>query len=177
MRVNRTFAPYLRNIWAQRRKITVISKDRYYKKAFDKSGLIYGIGHAVYTISDPRAQILRNYVKRLAKEKECESEFELYNKIEKLAPQLVAKKKNMEKSKSENRVYVCAMYLFEFYRDKKHSHYSWSNKSDCWRMCDCRKNKKFCIFESGILHTLFADSINSIIRTAKRFREMKKLQF
>ncbi len=72
------------------------------KKAFDKSGLIYGIGHAVYTISDPRAQILRNYVKRLAKEKECESEFELYNKIEKLAPQLVAKKKNMKKNVSAN---------------------------------------------------------------------------
>ena len=53
------------------------------------------------------------------------------------------------KSKSENRVYVCAMYLFEFYRDKKHSHYSWSNKSDCWRMCDCRKNKKFCIKQSA----------------------------
>ena len=54
----------------------------------------------------------------------------------------IGKRKIMEKSKSENRVYVCAMYLFEFYRDKKHSHYSWSNKSDCWRMCDCRKNKK-----------------------------------
>ena len=53
-------------------------------------------------ISDQRAQILRNYVKRLAKEKECESEFELYNKIEKLAPQLVAKKKNMKKNVSAN---------------------------------------------------------------------------
>ena len=61
----------------------------------------------------------------------------------------IGKKKNMEKSKSENRVYVCAMYLFEFYRDKKHSHYSWSNKSDCWRMCDYRKNKKFCIKQSA----------------------------
>lgn len=40
-----------------------------------------------------------------------------------------------------------------------------------------QKNKKFCIFESDILHTRFADSINSIIRTAKRSREMKKLQF
>ena len=59
------------------------------------------------------------------------------------------KEKYGKKSKSENRVYVCAMYLFEFYRDKKHSHYSWSNKSDCWRMCDCRKNKKFCIKQSA----------------------------
>ena len=49
----------------------------------------------------------------------------------------------------KRQVYVCAMYLFEFYRDKKHSHYSWSNKSDCWRMCDCRKNKKFCIKQSA----------------------------
>lgn len=46
-------------------------------------------------------------------------------------------------------MYVCAVYIFEFYRDKKHSHYSWSNKSDCWRMCDCRKNKKFCIKQSA----------------------------
>ena len=47
------------------------------------------------------------------------------------------------KSKSENRMYVCAVYTFEFYRHKKHSHYSWRNKSDCWRMCDRGKNKKY----------------------------------
>ena len=56
------------------------------KEAFDKSGLIYGIGHAVYSISDPRAVLLKKYVARLAKEKGLEDEYNLYTKVEELAP-------------------------------------------------------------------------------------------
>jgi len=56
------------------------------KKAYDKSGKIYGIGHAVYTVSDPRAILLKKQARELAKEKGRLEEFELYNMIEKLAP-------------------------------------------------------------------------------------------
>lgn len=58
------------------------------KEAFDKTGLVYGIGHAVYTISDPRAVILKKYAKELAKENNREEEFHLYETIEKLTPSL-----------------------------------------------------------------------------------------
>ena len=60
-----------------------------HKKAFDKTGLIYGQGHAVYTISDPRAVLLREKAAELAKEKGCEDEFFLYKTIEKLSPDIL----------------------------------------------------------------------------------------
>ena len=50
------------------------------KKAFDRKGLIYGMGHAVYSISDPRADIFKGFVKKLAKEKGHEAEYGLYEK-------------------------------------------------------------------------------------------------
>lgn len=56
------------------------------KEAFDNSGLIYGMGHAVYTVSDPRAEILKENAKKLAKGTEFEAEFNLLDKIEKLSP-------------------------------------------------------------------------------------------
>ncbi|UNC91615.1 citrate/2-methylcitrate synthase [Candidatus Contubernalis alkaliaceticus] len=58
------------------------------KEAFDRTGLLYGIGHAVYTLSDPRAILLKEKAKELAKEKHLEEEFNLYCSIEKLAPQV-----------------------------------------------------------------------------------------
>jgi len=75
----------------------ILSKD-----AFDRSGLIYGIGHAVYSISDPRAVILKGYVSQLAQEKGLEDEFKLYSKVEILAPQVIAKFYTMYKSVSAN---------------------------------------------------------------------------
>ncbi|MFL0195081.1 citrate/2-methylcitrate synthase [Clostridium sp. WILCCON 0269] len=62
------------------------------KEAFDRSGLIYGIGHAVYSISDPRAVIFKEYVEKLAKEKGLEAEYNLYAKVEKLASELMKAK-------------------------------------------------------------------------------------
>lgn len=59
------------------------------KQAFDKTGLIYGMGHAVYTISDPRAVLLREKAKLLAEEKGCLNEFNLYAKIEQFAPEIL----------------------------------------------------------------------------------------
>jgi citrate synthase len=72
------------------------------KEAFDRSGLIYGIGHAVYSISDPRAVIFKEYVEKLAKEKGFENEFNLYAKVEKLAPSAVGKVRQMYKGISAN---------------------------------------------------------------------------
>jgi len=64
------------------------------KEAFDKSGLIYGIGHAVYSLSDPRTKILKKYVGQLAKEKGTEKELALYEMVERVAPELLSKKRN-----------------------------------------------------------------------------------
>ncbi|MDO9574461.1 MAG: citrate/2-methylcitrate synthase, partial [Candidatus Contubernalis sp.] len=58
------------------------------KEAFDRTGLLYGIGHAVYTLSDPRAILLKEKARELAKEKQLEEEFNLYCSIERLAPQI-----------------------------------------------------------------------------------------
>lgn len=72
------------------------------KDAFDRSGLIYGIGHAVYSISDPRAVILKDYVAQLAREKGLEDEFKLYASVERLAPQVIATFNKMYKGVSAN---------------------------------------------------------------------------
>ena len=60
------------------------------KKAFDRSGLIYGMGHAVYSLSDPREQIFRSYVEKLAEEKGMQEIFDVYAMVEKLGPKVIA---------------------------------------------------------------------------------------
>ncbi len=72
------------------------------KEAFDKSGLIYGVGHAVYSVSDPRARIFHEYVKQLAQKKGLSDEYNLYAKVEQLAPEVIAKKATMYKGVSAN---------------------------------------------------------------------------
>ncbi|MBR3290433.1 MAG: citrate synthase, partial [Clostridia bacterium] len=72
------------------------------REAFDKAGLIYGIGHAVYSISDPRARVFRSYVEQLSSEKGMHDEFALYAKVEELAPQIIASQKKMYKGVSAN---------------------------------------------------------------------------
>ena len=72
------------------------------KEAFDKAGLIYGIGHGVYTLSDPRVNVLKGYAEELAKAKGKEREFQLYCLIEKLAPIVVNTHKNTQLSLSAN---------------------------------------------------------------------------
>lgn len=67
------------------------------KEAFDHAGLIYGMGHAVYTNSDPRAVILKKYAKALSKEKHLEEEFELYETVERIAGECIAKKRRLLK--------------------------------------------------------------------------------
>ncbi len=72
------------------------------KQAFDHSGLIYGMGHAVYSLSDPRADILRTYARHLSNEKGMQSEYKLYETVERLAPQIIAEKRKMYKGVSAN---------------------------------------------------------------------------
>ncbi|MBQ7383495.1 MAG: citrate/2-methylcitrate synthase [Clostridia bacterium] len=72
------------------------------KEAFDRAGLIYGIGHAIYSVSDPRAEVLEQYLSALAGEKGMERELMLYSKIEKLAPEVISERKKMYKGVSAN---------------------------------------------------------------------------
>ncbi len=72
------------------------------KQAFDKKGLVYGMGHAVYSLSDPRERVFRSYVEDLAKEKGRERDLMLYENIEELAPILIAQKRKIYKGVSPN---------------------------------------------------------------------------
>jgi citrate synthase len=76
------------NNWDSEKEVTEYLYKILNKKAYDKSGKIYGIGHAVYTVSDPRALLLKNQARELAKEKGRLEEFELYSMIETLAPKI-----------------------------------------------------------------------------------------
>ncbi|MFR8547867.1 MAG: citrate/2-methylcitrate synthase [Lachnospiraceae bacterium] len=67
------------------------------KEAFDGSGLIYGMGHAVYTLSDPRAVILKEYARSLSEEKDRVEEFELYDRVERIASELLTSRKKLHK--------------------------------------------------------------------------------
>ena len=67
------------------------------KQAFDKAGLIYGMGHAIYTLSDPRAQILKSYARKLSEAEGFMKEFELYDRIERLAKELIVKHRDVKK--------------------------------------------------------------------------------
>lgn len=71
-------------------------------QAFDRKGLIYGMGHAVYSLSDPREQIFKRYVERLSAEKNREKDMTLYKNIEQLAPELIAQKRHIFKGVSPN---------------------------------------------------------------------------
>ncbi len=73
-----------------------------HKEAFDKRGLIYGIGHAIYSISDPRAQIFKGFVEKLAREKGRHEEYELYSMVERLAPKIIGEERHIYKGVSAN---------------------------------------------------------------------------
>ena len=72
------------------------------KNAFDRAGLIYGMGHAVYSLSDPRSEILKEYAKQLAEEKGYQEEYALYEKVARLAPEMIAEKRKVFKGVSPN---------------------------------------------------------------------------
>lgn len=72
------------------------------KQAFDHAGLIYGMGHAVYSLSDPRADIFKKFVKRLSEEKGLTKEYELYAMVERLAPEVIGRERKTYKGVSAN---------------------------------------------------------------------------
>ncbi len=72
------------------------------KQAFDRKGLIYGMGHAVYTISDPRQRILKGAVQELAEVEGFSDEFKLYERVERLAPQVIGRKRKIYKGVASN---------------------------------------------------------------------------
>ena len=72
------------------------------KEAFDKKGLVYGMGHAIYSVSDPREKVFRRFVEQLANEKGREKDLMLYNNIEEIAPILIAQKRKIYKGVSPN---------------------------------------------------------------------------
>ena len=98
--------------WEDEDAIRDYLKKLLHKEAFDRSGLIYGMGHAVYSVSDPRAAILKKAVKSLSEEKHMEKEYSLYSKIERLAPEVIAKERRIYKCVSANiNFYSCFAYF------------------------------------------------------------------
>ena len=72
------------------------------KEAFDKQGLIYGMGHAIYSKSDPRAEVFKGFVEKLAREKDRMDEFNLYFNVERLSPEVIGQERKMYKGVSAN---------------------------------------------------------------------------
>ena len=72
------------------------------REAFDQKGLIYGLGHAVYSISDPRAQVFKSFVGQLAHEKGRDADFALYSLVARLAPEVIARERHIYKGVSAN---------------------------------------------------------------------------
>lgn len=88
--------------WEDEDEVRSYLKRLLYKEAFDKRGLIYGMGHAVYSISDPRAEVFKGLVERLAVEKGREKDYRLYSMVERLAPEVIAQERKIYKGVSAN---------------------------------------------------------------------------
>ncbi len=88
--------------WDDEEAITAYLEKLLDKQAFDKKGLIYGMGHAVYTISDPRQKLLKGAVQKLADVEGFTKEFALYEKVERLAPEVIGKKRRIYKGVASN---------------------------------------------------------------------------
>ena len=88
--------------WEDEEEIDMYLNALLNKEAFDKSGLIYGIGHAIYSVSDPRAKVFKAFVKKLSEEKGLTKEYNLYETVERLAPKVIAKNRKTYKGVSAN---------------------------------------------------------------------------
>ena len=88
--------------WTDEEEITAYLAAILNKEAFDRSGLIYGMGHAVYSLSDPRAEIFKRFVKKLSDEKGMQKEYTLYSNVERLAPHVIEHARKMYKGVSAN---------------------------------------------------------------------------
>ena len=88
--------------WTDEEEVSRYLRALLNKVAFDHAGLIYGMGHAVYSLSDPRAVIFHSFVERLSKEKGKDKEFALYTLVERLAPKIIADERKIYKGVSPN---------------------------------------------------------------------------
>jgi citrate synthase len=98
------FADIKKNVsdWKDDEQITDYLRKILHKEAFDNTGVIYGMGHAVYSISDPRALIFKEFVQQLSVEKNRVAEFNFYSKIEKIAAELISQERRIFKGVSAN---------------------------------------------------------------------------
>lgn len=98
------FDDMMKNVsdWTDEEEVGNYLRRLLHKEAFDQAGLIYGVGHAIYSKSDPRAETFRKFVESLSIEKGLEKEFALYSLVERLAPQIIAEERQMFKGVSIN---------------------------------------------------------------------------
>lgn len=104
IKVTQMFADMKEKIsdWTDEDEVHQYLEDLLDKKAFDQKGLIYGMGHAIYSVSDPRAEIFKQFVEQLAKEKGREEEYALYAMVERMAPQVIGEKRKIYKGVNAN---------------------------------------------------------------------------
>lgn len=104
IKVVKMFADLKKHVkdWTDEEEVGTYLRALLHKEAFDRAGLIYGIGHAVYSISDPRAVIFQGYVEQLAEAKGYEKEYALYSLVERLAPQIISEERKIYKGVSPN---------------------------------------------------------------------------
>ena len=88
--------------WEDEDEVRDYLKKLLHKEAFDRRGLIYGMGHAVYSVSDPRAEVFKGFVETLAKEKGRMKDYRLYSMVESLAPEVIAEERRIYKGVSAN---------------------------------------------------------------------------
>lgn len=88
--------------WEDEEEVSCYLKKLLHKEAFDHAGLIYGVGHAIYSKSDPRAVAFKSFVQKLSEEKGLQKEFALYSLVEKLAPEVISAERQMYKGVSIN---------------------------------------------------------------------------
>ncbi|MDE6747645.1 MAG: citrate/2-methylcitrate synthase [Lachnospiraceae bacterium] len=88
--------------WKDEEEVSAYLTRLLHGEAFDHAGLIYGVGHAVYSTSDPRAVIFKSFVKKLSEEKGLQNEFALYSLVERLAPEIISKERQIYKGVSIN---------------------------------------------------------------------------
>ncbi len=104
IRVCQMMADLEKNVgdWKDEDAIADYLKKLLHKQAFDRSGLIYGIGHAIYSLSDPRARVFEGFVKDLSAEKGRADEYNLYATVARIAPEIIAEERHMYKGVSAN---------------------------------------------------------------------------
>ncbi len=104
IKVVQMFEDMKKNIknWNSETEVKDYLRKLLHREAFDNAGLIYGMGHAVYSISDPRARVFKKFVQSLSEEKGLHEEFALYSNVERLAPQVIADERKIYKGVSAN---------------------------------------------------------------------------